>query len=147
MLGWQVAESVIISPSPPVVVNLRSFEAPPEPVREVPEGPEKAERQEAKPEPKPDVVIPTPLIRLPVSSAAAQDMPEPMIEIVDPGPVVSDATAPKSIAAPEGRQASANVEATWEALIVAPPEKYTRYPARARATPQPALPPIPPTKN
>src|SRR3546814_290902 len=48
MLGWQVAESVIISPSPPVVVNLRSFEAPPEPVREVPEGPEKAERQEAK---------------------------------------------------------------------------------------------------
>src|SRR3546814_2833605 len=81
------------------------LEAPPEPVREVPEGPEKAERQEAKPEPKPDVVIPTPLIRLPVSSAAAQDMPEPMIEIVDPGPVVSDATAPKSIAAPEGRQA------------------------------------------
>src|SRR3546814_10085072 len=54
MLGWQVAESVIISPSPPVVVNLRSFEAPPEPVREVPEGPEKAERQEAKPEPKPE---------------------------------------------------------------------------------------------
>src|SRR3546814_2798688 len=90
--------------SPPVVVNLRSFEAPPEPVREVPEGPEKAERQEAKPEPKPDVVIPTPLIRLPVSSAAAQDMPEPMIEIVDPGPVVSDATAPKSIAAPRSEE-------------------------------------------
>src|SRR3546814_5782460 len=90
MRGWQVDESVTISPSPPVVLNLRSFQAPPEPVREVPEGPEKAERQEAKPEPKPDVVIPTPLIRLPVSSAAAQDMPEPMIEIVDPGPVVSE---------------------------------------------------------
>src|SRR3546814_808043 len=139
MLGWQVAESVIISPSPPVVVNLRSFEAPPEPVREVPEGPEKAERQEAKPEPKPDVVIPTPLIRLPVSSAAAQDMPEPMIEIVDPGPVVSDATAPKSIAAPEGRQASANVEATWEALILAHPEKYRSQPPRHRVTRQPSV--------
>src|SRR3546814_3096632 len=74
--------------SPPVVVNLRSFEAPPEPVREVPEGPEKAERQEAKPEPKPDVVIPTQLIRLPVSSAAAQDMPEPLLEIVDHGPEI-----------------------------------------------------------
>src|SRR3546814_12026567 len=46
MLGWQVAESVIISPSPPVVVKLRSFEAPPEPVREVPEGPEKARSEE-----------------------------------------------------------------------------------------------------
>src|SRR3546814_18490558 len=63
-------------------------------------------------------------------------MPEPMIEIVDPGPVVSDATAPKSIAAPEGRQASANVEATWEALILAHLEKYRRYPARARAARQ-----------
>src|SRR3546814_12197280 len=63
-------------------------------------------------------------------------MPEPMIEIVDPGPVVSDATEPKSIAAPEGRQASANVEATWEALILAHLEKYRRYPARARAARQ-----------
>src|SRR3546814_2061580 len=105
MLGWQVAESVIISPSPPVVVNLRSFEAPPEPVREVPEGPEKAERQEAKPEPKPDVVIPTPLIRLPVSSAEAPAMPEPMIRIVNPGTVVYDETGQKSIAEPEGREA------------------------------------------
>src|SRR3546814_4486075 len=63
-------------------------------------------------------------------------MPEPMIEIVDPGPVVSDATAPKSIAAPEGRQASANVQATWEALILAHLDKYCRYPARARAVGQ-----------
>src|SRR3546814_13242862 len=133
MLGWQLAECVIRSPSPPVGGNWRGVEAPPEPVREAPEGPEKAERQEAKPEPKPDVVIPTPLIRLPVSSAAAQDMPEPMIEIVDPGPVVSDATAPKSIAAPEGRQASANDEATWEALILAPLAKYRHHPPRPRA--------------
>src|SRR3546814_9701884 len=63
-------------------------------------------------------------------------MPEPMIEIVDPGPVVSAATGQKSSAAPEGRQASANVEATWEALILAHLEKYRRYPARALAARQ-----------
>src|SRR3546814_19933646 len=74
-------------------------------------------------------------------------MPEPMIEIVDPGPVVSDATAPKSIAAPEGRQASANVEATWEALILAHLEKYRRYPARARAARQTGVAHIPFTMN
>lgn len=136
MLGWHVAENVIVSPSPPVVVNLRSFEAPPEPAREVPEGPEKVERQEAKPEPKPDVVIPEPLIRLPIPSAAVQDMPEPTIKIVDPGPTVSEATAPKSIAAPQGRQVSNDVKATWEALVLAHLEKYRRYPARARAARQ-----------
>ncbi|MCP1469619.1 protein TonB [Sphingobium sp. OAS761] len=135
-LGWHVAENVNVSPSPPVVVNLRSFEAPPEPVREVPEGPEKFERQEAKPEPKPDVVIPTPLIRLSVPSAALQDMPEPTIEIVDPGPTVSETTAPKSIAAPQGRQVSNDAKATWEALVLAHLEKYRRYPARARAARQ-----------
>src|SRR3546814_13417788 len=66
MLGWQVAESVIISPSPPVVVNLRSFQPPPEPVREVPEGPETAERQAPKPEPQPDVIITTPSLLPPL---------------------------------------------------------------------------------
>lgn len=136
MLGWHVAENVIVSPSPPVVVNLRSFEAPPEPAREVPEGPEKVERQEAKPEPKPDVVIPEPLIRLPAPSAAVQDMPKPNIEIVDPGPTVSEATAPKSIAAPQGRQVSNDAKATWEALVLAHLEKHRRYPARARAARQ-----------
>lgn len=136
MLGWHVAENVIVSPSPPVVVNLRSFEAPPEPVREVPEGPETVQRQETKPEPKPDVVIREPLIRLPVPSAAVEDMPEPTIEIFDPGPTVSEATAPKSIAAPHGRQVSSDAKATWEALVLAHLEKYRRYPVRARAARQ-----------
>lgn len=135
-LGWHAAESVIVSPSPPVVVNLRSFEAPPEPVREVAEGPEKVERQEEKPEPKPDVVIPAPLIRLPVPSAAVQEMPEPIIEPVDPGPSVTDTTAPKSIAAPQGQQVSNNAEATWEARLLAHLEKFRRYPARARSAKQ-----------
>src|SRR3546814_19196341 len=57
MLGWQVAERVIISPSPPVVVHLRSFEAPPEPVRDIPQRHETAERQATQPHSNTDVEI------------------------------------------------------------------------------------------
>lgn len=136
VLGWQVAENVIVPPSAPVVVNLRNFEAPPEPVREVPEGPEQVEQQEAEPEPKPDVVVPPPLVRLPVPSIAVLEIPEPAVEIVDPGPTVPETTAPRSIAAPPGQQASSDAKATWEALLLAHLEKYRRYPARAHAARQ-----------
>src|SRR3546814_6444983 len=57
MLGWQVDESVIISPSPPVVDNLRSFQAPPAPVRTVTDGHGKADRPGTNTDTKPDIAI------------------------------------------------------------------------------------------
>lgn len=135
LITWTAVQPLVAPPAP-TVVNLRSFEAPPEPVREVPEGPEQVERQEAKPEPKPDIVVPPPLVRLPVPSIAVPEIPEPAVEIVDPGPAIPETTAPRSIAAPPGRQASSDAKATWEALLLAHLEKYRRYPARARAAKQ-----------
>lgn len=87
LLGWQVAESVILStPTPLVVVNLRSFEAPPELVREVPDGPEQIERQEAKPEPKPDVTVPEPLVRFPVPLMQVREINKPAVKSSIPDP-------------------------------------------------------------
>tara|TARA_R110000787_G_scaffold142105_1_gene255636 strand:+ start:3041 stop:3520 length:480 start_codon:yes stop_codon:yes gene_type:complete len=96
-----------------------------EPVQEVAPGSEQGERQEAKPEPKPDIVVPPRLVQLPVTSTITRKVHEPVEEVVDPGPPVPETTAPKSIAAQ-----------SWEAQLLAHLERYRRFPARARAARQ-----------
>lgn len=130
---WRAVQPVI-APSAPVVVNLRSFEAPPEPVREVPDGPEQVRQEERKPKENEDLPKPTPEILLP--QLAPVTLPVPEIRQVKAAQPVLETTAPRSLAAPDGQQASSNADATWEALLLAHLEKYRRYPARARAARQ-----------
>ena len=119
---------------PLTVVNLAPLAAPPKPVREVAPGPEQVERQEAKPEPKREM-LPVPLIQLPTTSSVKADMQKP-VEIVDPGPSVPETTAPKNIAAPTVNWLASEAKPNWEGVIVAHLERFRRYPARARAARQ-----------
>lgn len=129
LVTWHVVEPMTAPPSL-TVVNLDSLEAPPEPAREVPEGPEQVQQEELKPKvQEPD---PVPEIVVPRISAITQPTPPPVEQtaIADPVP---ETTAPKSIPAPPARQASSNADLSWEALIMARLEKHRRYPAAARS--------------
>ncbi|WP_251007907.1 energy transducer TonB [Sphingobium sp. BHU LFT2] len=135
LLTWKVVHPPVPSTSRPLtVVNLAPLAAPREPVREVAPGPEQVEKQEAKPEPKREV-LPVPLIQLPTSPSVKADMQKP-VEIVDPGPPVPETTAPKSIAAPIANRLSSEAKPNWEGLVLSHLERFRRYPARARAARQ-----------
>ncbi|MET1756516.1 energy transducer TonB [Novosphingobium sp. RD2P27] len=137
LVTWRIVTppSVTQSSPPLVVVDLQPTASPPEPVREVAPGPEQVERQEKKPEPVPDTLMPPPLVQLPRPSIPSAP-PRPPIDIVDPGPVVPETTAPRRITAPAASQVSNNATPDWEALLLAHLEQFRRYPARARASRQ-----------
>ncbi|WP_235976451.1 energy transducer TonB family protein [Sandaracinobacteroides hominis] len=123
---WGMVYPVAVTPAP-LVVELLSFSTPEE-VRDVPEGPQQVEQKEQKPEkewpePPPPIQAPSPL---------SQPMEAPAEQVVE-APPIPETTAPKSIPAPPATKPSSNVEASWEALLLAHLEKYRRYPAAARA--------------
>lgn len=130
LFTWRIVRPMVVSPSAPLVVELLPLAAPPKQVREVAPGPEQVERQEAKPEP--DVLVP-PLVRIPLPTALVREMREPVEEAVDPGPPVTETTAPKSLAAPAAARLSSDARQSWEARLLAHLEQYRRFPARARA--------------
>ena len=129
---WRVVQP-LVEPPAMIVVNLQSSEAPPEPVREVPEGPEQVQQQEqrATPQERPD---PPPEIT-PRLSSFTQPLPPPVEQPTAVNPV-PETTAPISRPAPPSNRTSSNIDATWQALLLAHLEKYRRYPARARAARQ-----------
>ncbi|SES11961.1 energy transducer TonB [Sphingobium sp. YR768] len=132
LFTWKAIYQPVRATSKPLtVVDLAPLAAPPEPVKQVAPGPEQIEKQEAKPEPKPDVLVPTPMIHVP-SANQAQKRNDP-VEVVDPGPPVPETTAPKSIAAPMASRLANDARPNWEGLILAHLERFRRYPARARA--------------
>jgi protein TonB len=114
--------------------RLQPLAAPPEPVRNVAPGPEQVEKQEAELEPVTEP-IPIPLVQFPMPNISARDTREPL-KITDPGPAVSETTAPKSVAAPTANRLSNDARPNWEGLILAHLERFRRYPARARAARQ-----------
>jgi protein TonB len=116
------------------VVELQPLAAPPEPVREVAPGPERAKKQDAEPEPAIEP-MPVPMVQLPPPSVAAREVRE-MVKITDPGPAVPETTAPKSVAAPAINRLSNDARPNWEGTILAHLERFRRYPARARAARQ-----------
>ncbi len=135
LFTWRVVRPIVVSPSPPLVVELRPLAAPPEPAREVAPGPEQVEQREVRPKPEPDIV-PPPLVQLPLLAPMAREVREPVEEMIDPGPPVPETTAPKSIAAPAAARLSSDVSQSWEARLLAHLEQYRRFPARARAARQ-----------
>ncbi|RIA46002.1 MULTISPECIES: TonB family protein [Sphingomonadales] len=138
LFTWRtVAHVAATSTERLVVVNLAPLAAPPEPVQEVAPGPQQVERQEQRrPEPKPDILVPAPLIQLPFPSVMTSDKREPVKEVADPGPPVPETTAPKSIAAPAASRLSNDAQPNWEGQILAHLERFRRYPPRARAARQ-----------
>lgn len=133
LFTWHVVRPIAAPPSM-AVVNLESFEAPPEPVREVPDGPEQVQREEQKPKVQ-DERLPLPEIQLPRITPLALPAAPPVEEPAAAEPV-AETTAPRAVAAPPGKQVSSDTQATWEALLLAHLEQYRRYPARARAARQ-----------
>lgn len=131
LVSWHMVQPLLAPQTRIIAVNLDRQEAPPEPVREVPEGPQQVEQQERQiveqrqRDPLPDIVLPrlSPVLQ-PVT---------PPVEPVTPADPVPETTAPRSTQAPPARQMSSNVEASWEGQVLAHLERHRRYPAAARA--------------
>ncbi|MFC4256194.1 TonB family protein [Altererythrobacter xixiisoli] len=130
LVTWRIVQPMA-APVAMIAINLDREEAPPEPMREVPEGPHQVEQQErqiVEPErrdPLPDIVLP----RL---SPVTQPV-NPPVPPVAPADPVPETTAPRSTPAPPARQVSSAQDASWEALVMAQLERHRRYPAAARA--------------
>ncbi|MEO9599390.1 energy transducer TonB [Parasphingorhabdus sp.] len=108
------------------VFNVAPPAAPSEPITEVPPGPKQVEKETPKPEPVERDIEP-PEIQL------VSDNPVAMRQrIPDPGPPVEKTTAPETSPLPPASQHS-NVEASWEAQLLAHLERFRRYPASAKA--------------
>lgn len=134
MLSWQVYKAVK-APATLNVFNVAPPAAPPEPTREAPPGPEKIQKEMAKPDPlqtriePPKVEVPSANI-LPVVTAG----PTP-----DPGPPVKETTAPESRPAPPAPQVSTG-KPTWEGLVLGALNKVKRYPRDAHFARQQGVP-------
>lgn len=133
---WRVVRPMVVSPSAPLVVELRPLAAPPEPRREVATGPERVERQEERPKPEAAIVTPPPMVQLPQTTWLVGAVHKPMEAVIDPGPPVPETTAPKSVAAPAAASVSNDAKQNWEARLLAHLEHYRRFPSRARAARQ-----------
>lgn len=134
LFAWQAVPRISVPRSAPLTVELRPLAAPPRPVREVAPGPVQVERQEIRPQPKPEIPRP-PLIVL-TAAPSAQVVAPPPVELADPGPPVPQTTAPKAVVAPVGERLSSDARSSWEASVLAHLERFRRYPPRARAARQ-----------
>ena len=136
LLTWRTYSA----PPPPATIaafNVAPPAAPPEPVREVPPGPEqvKKDRQEPRPE-KPEVDPPK--IEIPTSNVVAAAPPAKPLP-VDPGPPVKQTTAPVSKPAPPAPQVSSG-KPTWQGLVLGALDKVKRYPRDAHFARQQGVP-------
>lgn len=136
LLTWQTYAS-----SPPVTTlsafNVAPPAAPPNPVLEVPPGPEQVKKDKPVPLPEP-ANIETPKIVLPsVNIVAVSPTQQPAPP--DPGPPIKESTAPTSKTAPPDPQIS-NSKPTWQGLVLAALDKVKRYPRDAHFARQQGVP-------
>ncbi|WP_395396602.1 TonB family protein [Novosphingobium sp. BL-8A] len=135
-LTWQTYTAAP-PPATLTAVNVAPPAAPPEPVREVPPGPEQVKKD--KPVPQPDQpAIETPKIVLPstnIVAAAPPALPTPP----DPGPPIKETTAPVSKPAPPAPQMSSG-KPTWQGMVLAALDKVKRYPRDAHFARQQGVP-------
>jgi len=109
--------------------------APPEPVSEVPPGPEQQQKEQPQPDPDQPKIEP-PRIEVP----SLNNMPRAVATPVpDPGPPVRETTAPESRPAPPAPQPSAG-KPTWEGLVLGALNKVKRYPRDAHFARQQGVP-------
>lgn len=124
----QGAPSIVSAPRTLAVVNLERLEAPADPVREVPEGPEQVQQDASKAQAY-ERSVEVPLLRPPLPGPPAAQPVERSVA----AEAVPETSAPRSIPAPPANRAAINVAANWQAIVMAHLEKHRRYPAAARA--------------
>ena len=110
--------------TPMSVFNVVPPAAPPEPVRDIPPGPEKTERQ-VEPIVRDQPTIPPPEIALP----SAVQLPR-ADAVPDPSPPVKETTAPESKPTPPAPMETAD-KSSWEGQVLAALNKVKRYPRAA----------------
>lgn len=117
--------------------NVAPPAAPPQPVRDVPPGPEQVKKDKPVPQPR------TPKIEAPkiVIPAANVIMTAPPAKPVptDSGPPVKETSAPLSKPAPPAPQVSSG-KPTWQGLVLAALDKVKRYPRDAHFARQQGVP-------
>lgn len=117
------------------VFNVAPPAAPPEPVREVPPGPEKVQKEQQQPDPDRPKIEP-PKVDVPSLASLPQVTAKPT---PDPGPPVKETTAPESKPAPPAPQVSTG-KPTWEGLVLGALNKVKRYPRDAHFARQQGVP-------
>lgn len=118
------------APAPISVFDVAPPAAPPEPVRDIPPGPEKTER-EAQPVVREQPTIHPPEIALPsaVQLPVAEAVPD----------TVKETTAPESKPAPPAPMETAD-KSSWEGQVLAALNKAKRYPRAAMSRRQQGIP-------
>jgi len=135
-LTWQ-HHTAALPASTLTAFNVAPPAAPPEPVREVPPGPEQARKDKSVPQPQ-KATIEAPEIAIPTSNVVAAAPPAPPVT-PDPGPPVKETTAPVSKPAPPAPQVSSG-KPTWQGLVLAALDKVKRYPRAAHFARQQGVP-------
>jgi len=128
LCGVFVTWRIYRSPPPPTlsVFDIAPPAAPPEPVHEIPPGPEQVQKEEERPD-KDLPKIQPPEIQTPSANPMPVQAAQP---IPDPGPPVKETTAPATQAAPPAPQTSTG-KPTWEGLVLGALNKAKRYPREA----------------
>ncbi|WP_335308609.1 energy transducer TonB family protein [Sphingomonas phyllosphaerae] len=134
LFTWTQYQAVT-PPSTLSVFDVAPPAAPPEPVREVPPGPEKDHKERQTP--VPDVArIEPPLVHVPGIKPPQVVVAEP---VPDPGPPVKETTAPEIKPAPPAPQVSIS-KPTWEGLVLGALNRVKRYPRDASFRRQQGMP-------
>lgn len=134
LFTWR-SYAVAPAPSRLSVFAVAPPAAPPEPVREVPPGPEEVEKD------KPRLDDERPRIELPeIVIPSLNSMPVVVAPLTaDAGPPVKQTTAPESQPAPPAPQVSTG-KPTWQGLVLGALNKVKRYPREARFARQQGVP-------
>jgi periplasmic protein TonB len=114
--------------------------APPEPVREMPPGPEQAQKEKSQPSPWQPMLEP-PRIMVPSAKVPNANMLPAVATkpIPDPGPPIKETTAPERKPVTPAPQMSTG-KPTWEGLVLGALNKVKRYPRDAHFARQQGVP-------
>lgn len=129
LVTWHAVQPLLAPPHTLVAISLEPLAAPPEPVQEVPEGPQQQQKREHRlqrediPDP-PTLVLPR--VTPPITPPQPPALPAPAAESV------LETTAPRTLVAPPAAQLSNRADPSWEALLLGHLEKFRRYPATAK---------------
>jgi protein TonB len=133
LVAWVPPQAALDHPALSLL-HIAPPAAPPEPVRQMPPGPEQL-LEEDIPAPK----LKRPTITVPEIRIAREDMPSVAVEPPRRDPSVQHVTAPESRPAPPAPQVSAD-KPTWEALVLGALNKVKRYPRAAASHRQQGIP-------
>ncbi|WIW90226.1 energy transducer TonB (plasmid) [Sphingobium sp. V4] len=140
LAGFFLTITHVTPAKPPAALTVLELKAPASPAKTPPEekiAPIPVEKKDKLPEPphkRPIARIPVPIA--PVSIPVEIVTPR----LTDPGPIVPETAAPKTLSAPPAPQVSNNAPDSWEGRVLAQLNKHRRYPRAAMARRQQGVP-------